>query len=412
MANKEHLKILRLGASEWNKWREVNPNVEPDFKEAILDRVLLKGANLQQANLQNADLQKANLQQANLQSADFQKANLRQANLQNADLQGADLKKTYLKGVNLQKANLKEANLENAIIEGASLQEANFYKANLNMANLISKLQRTCFFGASLYKAILNGADLWEADLRHANLQYANLRYAELQEADLRYSDLQNANLCKSDLRGADLQEANLQGANLEYSKFRGANFKGAVIRYIDLLLANLQDADFSRDVDLLNADLQNVNNRDATQNDVVYEYTRFQVDTYLYKTVFRNEYTDNGNGTVTDNLTGLMWKETASSKYMKFKDVQGYIDELNRKKFTEYSDWRLPTLEELAPLTESEKLKEYIYFCDDFQQVWYWTADKRESGNIWAVDFRNNQAICLHAKNTYAWVRAVRSCR
>ncbi len=27
MANPEHLEILKRGVSEWNKWREENPNV-------------------------------------------------------------------------------------------------------------------------------------------------------------------------------------------------------------------------------------------------------------------------------------------------------------------------------------------------------------------------------------------------
>jgi len=36
MANEEHLKILKQGVEAWNKWREENPDIEPDLFELDL----------------------------------------------------------------------------------------------------------------------------------------------------------------------------------------------------------------------------------------------------------------------------------------------------------------------------------------------------------------------------------------
>ena len=46
MANEEHLKILKQGVEQWNKWRLENA-IRPDLSDADLKR----GANLSGANL-------------------------------------------------------------------------------------------------------------------------------------------------------------------------------------------------------------------------------------------------------------------------------------------------------------------------------------------------------------------------
>jgi len=50
--------------------------------------------------------------------------------------------------------------------------------------------------------------------------------------------------------------------------------------------------------------------------------------------------YTDNGNGTITDNVTGLMWQKVDGGE-MTFENAISYCDNLV---FAGYSDWRLPT--------------------------------------------------------------------
>ena len=55
--------------------------------------------------------------------------------------------------------------------------------------------------------------------------------------------------------------------------------------------------------------------------------------------------FVDNGNGTVTDNLTGLVWQQSPSSTYRTWADALTYCTDLT---LGGYTDWRLPNLNEL----------------------------------------------------------------
>ncbi|MGB3366427.1 MAG: DUF1566 domain-containing protein [Acidaminobacteraceae bacterium] len=61
----------------------------------------------------------------------------------------------------------------------------------------------------------------------------------------------------------------------------------------------------------------------------------------------YEPSYSDNGDGTVTDNVTNLMWQQTMSEK-MTYDDALLYA---NEKQLGGYSDWRIPTIKELFSL-------------------------------------------------------------
>jgi len=124
----------------------------------------------------------------------------------------------------------------------------------------------------------------------------------------------------------------------------------------------------------------------------------------------FENDFADNGDGTVTDRATGLIWQQSGSPGSMKYEETQDYIRELSRKRFAGYCDWRLPTVEELASLTENEKMNGDLYTDPAFdkKQKWCWSADKRESGGAWVVSFRSGHVDWYVSGNYY--VRVVRS--
>ena len=73
-----------------------------------------------------------------------------------------------------------------------------------------------------------------------------------------------------------------------------------------------------------------------------------------------RSSFTDNGNGTVTDKRTGLMWVKDANlpGKTMLFHQALAYIEKLNEKEYSNfgYTDWRLPTYNELRSLIDFKK--------------------------------------------------------
>ena len=55
--------------------------------------------------------------------------------------------------------------------------------------------------------------------------------------------------------------------------------------------------------------------------------------------------YTDNGDGTITDNITGLMWAQDQSSQTIPWSQASLYCESLTTGG---YSDWRMPTVKEL----------------------------------------------------------------
>ena len=63
-----------------------------------------------------------------------------------------------------------------------------------------------------------------------------------------------------------------------------------------------------------------------------------------------KNDFVDNGDGTVTDSATGLMWTKRDSDKAMNWQQALKYAEELN---YAGYSDWRLPNAKELHSIVD-----------------------------------------------------------
>lgn len=85
----------------------------------------------------------------------------------------------------------------------------------------------------------------------------------------------------------------------------------------------------------------------------------------------YQPSYQDNGDGTVTDLVTGLMWQQTMDEK-MTYEDALLYA---NDSKLGGYSDWRIPTIKELFSLilftgqSGGEVAKELYIDTDYFDQ-------------------------------------------
>ena len=65
------------------------------------------------------------------------------------------------------------------------------------------------------------------------------------------------------------------------------------------------------------------------------------------------NEFTNNGDGTIIDTATGLMWSESDSSKGMNWQEALEWIQQKNTENYLGYSDWRLPNAKELQSIVD-----------------------------------------------------------
>ncbi len=86
--------------------------------------------------------------------------------------------------------------------------------------------------------------------------------------------------------------------------------------------------------------------------------------------------FTDNGDGTVTDSDSGLMWTRTDSmndlEKWVNYQESVDYVRGLNEKKFAGYEDWRLPTHAEMATIYDpsfsiKDKFGKDVHISDCF---------------------------------------------
>jgi hypothetical protein len=112
----------------------------------------------------------------------------------------------------------------------------------------------------------------------------------------------------------------------------------------------------------------------------------------------------------VLDNTTAILWtvKET---KPMAWKKAQAAVDKLDTAGFT---DWRLPTVEELFLLADRTKHSPAIdtTFFPDCKSEWYWTSTPAAcspGGYAWLVNFDSGGANWGSRGNGY-YVRAVRA--
>ena len=63
-----------------------------------------------------------------------------------------------------------------------------------------------------------------------------------------------------------------------------------------------------------------------------------------------KNDFHDNGDGTITDRATGLMWQKADSSKGMNWQEALAYAESLT---LAGHDDWRLPSAKELQSLID-----------------------------------------------------------
>ena len=72
------------------------------------------------------------------------------------------------------------------------------------------------------------------------------------------------------------------------------------------------------------------------------------------------DRFVDNGDGTVTDTKTGLMWAQVDNQGHITWFDAKLYCENII---LSTYNDWRMPTVEELETLYD-KSLDSYETIC------------------------------------------------
>ena len=117
--------------------------------------------------------------------------------------------------------------------------------------------------------------------------------------------------------------------------------------------------------------------------------------------------FTDNGNGTLIDNVTGLLWQKTAGVTPMTWDAAADYCASLNSSGLGGHSSgWRLPALVELDSImdlsVDSGAAINPIFPGTTAAGFWTSNEDPNDNTTAWIMDFgtTDNEVVAKTATN------------
>ncbi len=113
-------------------------------------------------------------------------------------------------------------------------------------------------------------------------------------------------------------------------------------------------------------------------------------------------------NGTVTDNVTGLMWQQEDDDIGRTWEEALTYCESLP---LAGYSNWRLPNIKELRSIVDNTAYEPAIdsnYFPNTDWSYWSSTTAADSSEDAWYVGFSNGY-VDGYGKSYDLHVRCVR---
>jgi hypothetical protein len=118
-----------------------------------------------------------------------------------------------------------------------------------------------------------------------------------------------------------------------------------------------------------------------------------------------KNDFADNGDGSITDKATGLMWAKADSGKGLDWKQALAWAQEMNAQNYLGHKDWRVPGVKELqsvidytrSPDTTQSAAIDPLFSCTritneagrpDFPCYWTTTTHIGSSGGGETADY------------------------
>ena len=132
--------------------------------------------------------------------------------------------------------------------------------------------------------------------------------------------------------------------------------------------------------------------------------------------------YADNGDGTVTDIRTGLMWKQYLEGQsgadcegtvgQFNWDDAMKIPKTVNQRGFAGYHDWRIPSREELESLVMPERanpaISTEVFPNTPASDVWSGSPGAYSAKDAWYVGFDSGYSD-LESRRYGLGVRLVR---
>jgi hypothetical protein len=107
--------------------------------------------------------------------------------------------------------------------------------------------------------------------------------------------------------------------------------------------------------------------------------------------------FTDNGNGTITDSKTNLMWKKNDSfqdtKKWKNWFTGHEYLQIVNLERFAGFEDWRFPFEEEAYSLFDLDQTNQDKYGDDIYLDPIF---ESGSAGVTWTEDTKDSSALVI----------------
>ena len=131
-----------------------------------------------------------------------------------------------------------------------------------------------------------------------------------------------------------------------------------------------------------------------------------------------RNDFRDNGDGTITDRATGLMWAKADSGKGMDWEAALAWVQARNKENYLGHNDWRLPDAKELQSIVDyarapaaSEPARRSAALGPAFAVTrlaagdypWFWSSTTHLDG---PPDRQGNAAIYVAFGRALGWMQ------